>query len=114
MTDQDDECEVDRNTKRAQQEAAKLRGQADLTTKAWMAYQHVAACAARLGRAATLYAEEGKGKRREFIKASRALEKAADRQLAVFWAMDDDQLKQHLETLADFQKSKSESKLSSI
>ncbi len=57
---------------------------------------------------------EGKVTRREFIKTSRALEKAADHQLAVLWAMDDDQLKQHLEILADFQKSKSTAKLASI
>ncbi len=113
MTHDWDEREVDRKTKRAQKEAAKLRGQADLTTKAWMAYQHVAACAARVGRVAPLFAE-GKVTRREFIKTSRALEKAADHQLAVLWAMDDDQLKQHLETLADFQKSKSKAKLASI
>ena len=113
MTDQHDEREVDRKTKRAQKKAAELRGQADLITKAWMAYQHVAACAARLGRVSPLYVE-GKVTRREFAEANRALEKAVDHQLAVLWAMDDDQLKQHQETLADFEKSKSKSRLSSI
>ena len=113
MTDQDDEREVDRKTKRAQKEAAELRGQADLTTKAWKAYQHVAACAARLGRVTPLYVN-GKITRREFAEANRALEKAADHQLAVLWAMEDDQLKQHQETLADFQKFMSKAKVSSI
>ncbi len=103
----------ERVDKRVQKEAAKLRGQADLTTKAWMACHRVAACAARVGHVSDLFAE-GKVTEREFIKASRALEEAAEQQLAVFWAMDDDQLKQYLETLADFQKSKSKAKLSSI
>ncbi len=53
MTHDPDERDVDKITKRAQKEAAKLRGQPDLTTKAWKAYEHLAACAARLARGAS-------------------------------------------------------------
>ena len=113
MTHDPDERDVDKITKRAQKEAAKLRGQADLPKKAWKAHQHVAACAARLGRVSGLYGE-GKATRREFNEASRAVEKASDHELAVFWAMDDSQLKEYLDALADFHKLMSKANLPSI
>ena len=113
MSSDRDERELDSMTKRAQKEAEKLRGQADLPTKAWKAYRHVAACAARLGRVSRSYGE-GKATRREFNEAVRAVEKASDHQLAIFWAMDEKQLKEHMESLADFQKLMSKSDLPSI
>ncbi len=106
MTEQDDERAVDRIVKRAQKKGAKLRGKSDLLERSRIAHQRVAACGHRVKRLVPML-EQGKATAHELDPAVRDMGKASDEELAVLYAMNDDEEEQYVEASRQFEKLRS-------
>ena len=111
--DQAEERELRKIERRAKKKAVHLKRKGNLHGQADAAWRRAAACAARVRRIGGRH-NQGKASAAELLDACKALNDAIDDQLAVWWAMSDEQVLQDVEKIAEHRKQKKRAGLDSI